>query len=112
MTGRSIFFGRVCSLRLFPLFLFSIEVAAQNNGSTFSLSRRPLARKIFLSVAKKAAQPARINSAQWWAVEASTVMEGGIAGKTIPGEFIGLCFVTQDATPWLRLMFSNYTGVF
>lgn len=89
MTGRSIFFGRVCSLRLFPLFPFPC-FAVQNNGPTFS---RP-AEKIFLSVAKKLTRPARIHGA---AAGISTVMEGSIA-KNYLVEFIRIYFVT----PWSK----------
>lgn len=73
MTGRSIFFGRVCSLRLFPLFFFS-TIAAWNNGMRARARARAhvrflvLSGKIFLPVAKKLAGPAaNINRAvQSW----------------------------------------------
>jgi len=74
MTGRSIFFGRVCSLCLFPLFPFP-------RSPLKTMVPRP-GGKIFPPVRKKTRSPGRLkNKQQPMVVGASIVMEGGIAGK-------------------------------
>jgi len=83
-NDRSIHFLRsrlfVTSFSTFP---FS-TLAVQNNGLAFSCP----AEKIFLSVAKNLARPARIHGAM-----VGTVMEGSIVKKYLV-EFIGFCFAT------------------
>jgi len=93
MTGRSIFFGRVCSLRLFPLFLFSIGVAAPEQW-LHVLSRRP--RRENIPLGRKKSQPARINSARWRAGGAR-LWKAALREKLPPVNLFGLCFVTHDA---------------
>lgn len=62
MTGRSIFFSRVCSLRLFPLFPF--PTAARNNGERALALSRTARENIPAGCKKALAGPAaNINSA-------------------------------------------------
>lgn len=86
MTGRSIFFGRVCSLRLFPLFPFPHSPFRTMVPRFLVLQGKYSSRS-----QKKLAWPARIHGT---AADMSTVMEGSIAKNHLV-EFIGFCFMTR-----------------